>query len=80
MDPQTLIQAIRAVPFRPFRLVLKSGEVVPVSESPIIGTDGHTVGVTKLRPDGRLTDDSWWFMISDIDRMEYVGDREPAAA
>ena len=77
MEQQAILDLLYADPFRPFRFVLKNGDVVDVPDTAIIAAPGWVVWVTKLDADGELTDEVWKFTRADIDRFEYA--EEPAA-
>ena len=70
---------MRNRPFRPFALVMSSGERVEVRHPELASMTRTSILITELRPDGRLGDRHNYFSLLHVTKIEFLDDAQPAA-
>ena len=72
MTPGDFRPLLGGAPFRPFALVMSSGERVEVRHPELAAVTGTNIRVTELTPTGRLSDRSNAYPLGHVVTIEFL--------
>ena len=80
MVVQDFRKLLSSQPFKPFRLVMSSGQSVDVRHPELAAVSRTSILVSELKPNGRLGDDYNIFSLLHVTKIEFLDQPQSAAA